>query len=82
MDASDSLSLGALPIGLANDVKLKTHVKQGQIVTWADVTLSANMNNSIALKTRREMETHLRSQILIQTSLPKLARKQNPENRK
>jgi predicted homoserine dehydrogenase-like protein len=82
MDASDSLSLGALPIGLAHGVKLKTHVKQGQIVTWADVTLSANMNNSIALKTRREMETHLRSQILIQTSLPKLARKQNPENRK
>jgi hypothetical protein len=40
------------------------------------------MNNSIALKTRREMETHLLSQTLNQTSQPELVIKQNPENRK
>ena len=82
MVARDSLNLGALPIGLAHGVQLKTHIKQGQIVTWADVTLSTGMNNSIALKTRREMETHLRSQTANQTGLPKLAIKQNSEDKK
>ena len=81
MVASDSLSLGALPIGLAHGVQLKTHIKQGQIVTWADVSLSAGMKNSTALKTRREMEAHLRSQTQNHTSLLKSTVKQNPENR-
>ena len=64
MVANDSLSLGAIPIGLTHDVKLKTDIKQGQIVTWADVTMSRNIESSIALKTRREMETNFRAKTL------------------
>ena len=60
MVANDSLGLGAVPIGLAHGIQLKVDMKEGQIVTWADVTLSADIKNSIALKTRREMESNLR----------------------
>jgi len=60
MVADDSLGLGAVPIGLAHGIQLKVDIKEGQIVTWADVTLSNSIENSIALKTRREMESSLR----------------------
>jgi len=62
MLANDSLSLGAIPIGLAHGVKLKAEVKEGQIVTWADVEMGTDMENSIAFKTRREMESTMRPQ--------------------
>ena len=62
MIAIDSLNLGAIPIGLAHGVRLKNDIKQGQIVTWADVILSPDIKNSIALKTRREMEISLQPQ--------------------
>jgi len=56
MVANDSLSLGAIPIGLAHGVKLNKPVKEGHIVTWADVDLNETAKQSVALKIRREME--------------------------
>ncbi|NQV98060.1 MAG: Gfo/Idh/MocA family oxidoreductase [Rhodospirillales bacterium] len=56
MVANDSLSLGAIPIGLAHGVKLKNTIKEGQIITWADVDMGSDIESSIAYKTRREME--------------------------
>jgi predicted homoserine dehydrogenase-like protein len=76
MVANDSLNLGAVPIGLAHGVQLKTDIKQGQIVTWADVTLSIDIENSIALKIRREMETSLRPQTSKPINLPTKTEKQ------
>jgi predicted homoserine dehydrogenase-like protein len=43
---------GGLPLGLAHDVSLVRPVRQGQCLTWADVT----MPPSRALDLRREME--------------------------
>ena len=60
MVANDSLSLGAIPIGLAHGVTLKSSVREGQIVTWADVELGEETLNSISYVTRREMETTLK----------------------
>ena len=53
MPAADSLERGALPIGLAHRLPLKTHVPQGQVVTWADVVVDEDND---AIKVRREME--------------------------
>jgi predicted homoserine dehydrogenase-like protein len=39
--AARSLAEGALPIGLAQDVKLKRPIRQGEVVTWADVDFAA-----------------------------------------
>ncbi|HZF19818.1 MAG TPA: Gfo/Idh/MocA family oxidoreductase [Burkholderiales bacterium] len=53
MPASDSLRLGALPLGLAQQVRLLNPVRAGSPVLWSDVaydTLSG------AVKLRREME--------------------------
>jgi predicted homoserine dehydrogenase-like protein len=54
MPAADSLRLGALPLGLAHQVKLLNSVKAGETVRWMDVTFDAS---SDAVKLRREMET-------------------------
>ncbi len=56
MVANDSLSLDAIPIGLAHGVKLAAAVKEGQIITWSDVEVSDEIKNSLAYRTRREME--------------------------
>ncbi len=56
MVANDSLSLGAIPIGLAHELKLNKQVKEGHIVTWSDVELNETAKQSTALKTRRQME--------------------------
>jgi predicted homoserine dehydrogenase-like protein len=40
--ASRSLTEGALPIGLAQDVKLTRPIGEGQVITWADVDFAAN----------------------------------------
>ena len=53
MPATDSLAQGALPIGLAHGVRLKTGVAKGAIVGWAAVEIK---ETSDALLTRREME--------------------------
>jgi predicted homoserine dehydrogenase-like protein len=56
MVAGDSLSLGAVPIGLASGLKLKKPLRQGNIVTWSDVDLGKTMKDSLAFRVRREME--------------------------
>ena len=48
-----SLSINALPIGLANKVKLSRNINEGEIITQSDVT---NIRNSNAYLLRKEME--------------------------
>lgn len=52
MRAEDSLSLGALPIGLAHKVKVTRPVAAGQVVGWADVEIGEDDVVSL----RQEME--------------------------
>jgi predicted homoserine dehydrogenase-like protein len=52
--AEDSIALGALPLGLAHEVKLLNPVKAGQPVRWKDVACDAD---SDAVRARREMES-------------------------
>jgi len=54
MPAADSLRLGALPLGLAHQVKLLNPVRAGQPVLWSDVAYDPS---SEAVNLRREMET-------------------------
>jgi len=51
--ARKSLQLGALPIGLAHNVKLTRTIKAGETVRWRDVIADETLN---AVKTRRAME--------------------------
>ena len=53
MPARKSLSAGALPIGLAHRVKLKSDVAHGAVVRWSDVEVD---ENSDTIKTRKAME--------------------------
>jgi predicted homoserine dehydrogenase-like protein len=53
MPAPDSLRLGALPLGLAHQVRLLNPVRAGSPVLWSDVAYDAS---SGAVKLRREME--------------------------
>ncbi len=55
MVAGDSLSIGAVPIGLAHGLKLKKPVSEGSILKWTDLEIPANYD-SVALSLRREME--------------------------
>lgn len=56
--ASKSLALGALPIGLAHNVKLKRPVKKDTVVRFEDVELSRDLD---VVKLRQEMERHARA---------------------
>jgi predicted homoserine dehydrogenase-like protein len=56
----DSLSLGAVPIGLANGLTLKKPLREGNIVTWSDVDLSDDISDSLAYTVRRQMEAELK----------------------
>jgi predicted homoserine dehydrogenase-like protein len=58
MPAADSLSVGALPLGLAHEAKLLRAVPAGRTVRWDDVMLD---ERSLASRTRREMEQTLGS---------------------
>jgi predicted homoserine dehydrogenase-like protein len=51
--AETSLKAGALPIGLAHNVRLKSDIAHGAVVRWSDVDFDAE-NDTI--KTRRAME--------------------------
>jgi predicted homoserine dehydrogenase-like protein len=51
--AQDSLAVGALPLGLAHQVKLINPVAAGQAVRWSDVVVD---ETSSAVKIRREVE--------------------------
>jgi len=53
LSARDSVTLNALPIGLAHHVKLKNDVAEGCIVRWQDVDID---DANEAVKFRREME--------------------------
>ena len=51
--AARSLDEGFLPLGLAQNVKLKRDVKIGECLKWSDVAFDPN---DTAVKVRREME--------------------------
>lgn len=51
--ADRSLEQGYLPLGLAQNVKLKRDVKEGECLKWSDVAYDPN---DFAVKVRREME--------------------------
>ena len=53
--AQRSLELGALPIGLAQGVKLKTDISINQPVRWQDVVVDDSLT---AVRVRREMEAN------------------------
>ena len=53
MPAADSLSVGALPLGLAHGWKVLRPIAAGEVVRWSDVAVDAN---NTAVKLRREME--------------------------
>jgi predicted homoserine dehydrogenase-like protein len=57
MPATDSLRIGALPIGLAHHVRLRRPVKEGAALTWSDVAVD---ESSEAVSIRREMEAMFR----------------------
>ena len=57
--ATRSLELGALPIGLAHNVKLKRAMKKDQIVSFADVELVKDLD---VVAVRHEMEDRFRPQ--------------------
>lgn len=54
MPATDSLSIGGLPIGLAHSVKLVNARAAGEAIHWQDVEIDKSLE---AVKIRREMET-------------------------
>jgi len=56
--AQDSLAVGALPLGLAHQVKLINSVAAGQAVRWSDVVVD---ETSSAVKIRREVEQRFAS---------------------
>ncbi|HEX2135898.1 MAG TPA: Gfo/Idh/MocA family oxidoreductase [Microvirga sp.] len=53
MPAGESLRIGALPLGLAQNVRLKTAKRAGEHVSWADVEIDEQQH---AVRVRREME--------------------------
>jgi predicted homoserine dehydrogenase-like protein len=53
MPAADSLRLGALPLGLAHQVRMLNPVRAGAPVLWSDVAIDSA---SDAVMVRREME--------------------------
>jgi predicted homoserine dehydrogenase-like protein len=59
MPAADSLRLGGLPIGLANQVRLRNPVRAGAPVRWADVGID---EASEPVRVRREMEVAFRGE--------------------
>ena len=58
MVAGDSLSLGAVPIGLADGLTLKNPVDENAVLKWSDVD-TPDVAASVALTLRREMEATL-----------------------
>ncbi len=52
--APKSLAVGALPLGLAHNVKLLRPIKAGQSLTYADVAIDESL---LAVRIRRELES-------------------------
>jgi predicted homoserine dehydrogenase-like protein len=63
MPGPDSLRIGALPLGLAHGVKLRSAVAAGQPVRWTDVEVDAS---NVAVKLRREMESMFAREVALQ----------------
>jgi predicted homoserine dehydrogenase-like protein len=57
LPASTSLSIGALPLGLAHGVTLLRDIAAGEMVRWEDVTVD---ETSDSVQTRRAMEQRFR----------------------
>ena len=53
MGAAESMAMGALPLGLAEDVRLVRDVAAGEVVRWEDVALEEGDGGAAI---RREME--------------------------
>ena len=53
MPAAASIERGALPLGLAAEVKMRRNVAAGSILRWADVEFD---DNDTTVRARREME--------------------------
>jgi predicted homoserine dehydrogenase-like protein len=53
MNASQSLAVGALPIGLAHGMALRRPIAAGEVVRWSDVIAD---DSSEPVRVRREME--------------------------
>ncbi len=53
MPAEDSMTLEALPIGLAHGVSLRNAVAKGQVVKWSDVSIDEDQET---VRLRREIE--------------------------
>ncbi|MEY4749001.1 MAG: hypothetical protein RIQ60_1215 [Pseudomonadota bacterium] len=53
LPAATSQAMGGLPLGLAHNVTLTRHVRQGQSLTWDDVAIDTTTD---AYRTRRAME--------------------------
>jgi predicted homoserine dehydrogenase-like protein len=51
--AEASLAAGYFPLGLAQNVKLKRDIAEGERLTWSDVDYD---RNDLAVRVRREME--------------------------
>jgi len=58
LPAATSLKAGALPVGLAHKVRLKSDIAHGAVVRWSDVEIDANDD---AVMTRRAMEARFGS---------------------
>ena len=58
MVAGDSLTLGAVPIGLAHNLTLKAPIQKGDVVKWSDVD-ATGLDSSMAFRVRREMEARM-----------------------
>ncbi len=55
IEARESITVGAVPIGLAHGLKLKGRVKQGAVLQWTDVEMR-DVESSAAYRMRRDME--------------------------
>ena len=58
LPSATSLKVGALPIGLAHKVRLKSDIAHGAVVRWSDVEIDATED---AVITRRAMEARFGS---------------------
>jgi len=58
LPAATSLKAGALPIGLAHKVRLKSNIAHGVVVRWSDVEIDAKED---VVATRRTMEARFAS---------------------
>jgi len=60
MPATDSVALGALPIGLAHGVRLRQSVKAGTVLRWSDVAID---ETGAAVRLRRDLEAMARTDV-------------------